>query len=238
MLICKDVQAAYGKIKALFGVSLTVNDGEIVALIGANGAGKSTLMKSLSGIMHPVSGEIIFNDLHLERARPEQIVQHGIAHVPEGRKVFPGLTVYENLEMGTASWRSSSTKQEIKEEMDQVFALFPRLAERRNQLAWSLSGGEQQMLAIGRGMMSRPKLLLLDEPSLGLAPVLVESIFEALIEINRKKHTAILLVEQNAFMALNVATNAYLLELGKIVLEGSAKSLLENDYVREAYLGG
>lgn len=238
MLICNDVQAAYGKIKALFGVSLTVNDGEIVALIGANGAGKSTLMKALSGLLHPTSGEIIFDDIHLERARPEKIVKRGIAHIPEGRKIFPGLTVYENLEVGSASWRSGAKKQEIQEEMDKVFTLFPRLAERCKQLGWSLSGGEQQMLAIGRGMMSRPRLLLLDEPSLGLAPVLVEEIFESLVKINRQNHTAILLVEQNAFMALNIATNAYLLELGKVVLKGSAKSLLENDHVREAYLGG
>lgn len=237
MLSCRRINAAYGKVQALFDVSLEVQDGEIVALVGANGAGKSTLMKVLSGLLRPSAGEIEFDHMRLDRLRPERIVQQGVAHVPEGRRVFPGLTVYENLEVGTSAWRRRGRAREVEEEMDRVFQLFPRLKERRTQFGWSLSGGEQQMLAIGRGLMSRPKLLLLDEPSLGLAPVVVEEIFETLNEINRLG-TAILLVEQNAFMALNLASRAYIMELGRVVLENQAKSLLQNDHVREAYLGG
>lgn len=237
VLSCKGLNAGYGKVQALFDVSLTVQDREIVALLGANGAGKSTLMKVLSGLLRPTGGEITFNGVRLNRLRPERIVRSGVAHVPEGRRIFPGLSVYENLEAGTACWLSRGKKREVRDEMDKVFQLFPRLRERRNQMGWSLSGGEQQMLAIGRGLMSRPKLLLLDEPSLGLAPVVVEEIFEVLLKINRQG-TAILLVEQNAFMALGVANRAYIMELGRVVLENKASVLLEDDRVREAYLGG
>jgi branched-chain amino acid transport system ATP-binding protein len=237
VLSCKGLKAGYGKVQALFDVSLLVQDHEIVALLGANGAGKSTLMKVLSGMLRPTEGEITFNGVRLNRLRPERIVRSGVAHVPEGRRIFPGLSVYENLEAGTACWRSRGKKREVRDEMDKVFQLFPRLRERRDQMGWSLSGGEQQMLAIGRGLMSRPKLLLLDEPSLGLAPVVVEEIFKVLLQINRLG-TAMLLVEQNAFMALDVANRGYVMELGRVVLENKASVLLEDDHVREAYLGG
>jgi branched-chain amino acid transport system ATP-binding protein len=237
VLSCNGLKAGYGKVQALFDVSLSVQDHEIVALLGANGAGKSTLMKALSGMLRPTEGEITFNGVRLDRLRPERIVRSGVAQVPEGRRIFPGLSVYENLEAGTACWRSRGKKREVRDEMDKVFQLFPRLRERRDQMGWSLSGGEQQMLAIGRGLMSRPKLLLLDEPSLGLAPVVVEEIFKVLSQINRQG-TAILLVEQNAFMALDVANRAYVMELGRVVLEDKASVLLEDDHVREAYLGG
>ena len=237
MLSCHGVDAGYGKVQALFDITLAVQDREIVALVGANGAGKSTLMKVLSGLLRPTGGEITFDGTRLNRLRPERIVRGGIAHVPEGRRIFPGLTVFENLEAGTACWRSSGKKREVREEMDKIFELFPRLRERRTQMGWSLSGGEQQMLAIGRGLMSRPKLLLLDEPSLGLAPVVVEEIFEVLSHIHNQG-TAILLVEQNAFMALSVASRAYIMELGRVIIENEASALLENDHVREAYLGG
>jgi branched-chain amino acid transport system ATP-binding protein len=225
-------------VQALTDVSLKVQDGEIVALVGANGAGKSTLMKVLSGLLRASSGEIELAGTRIERQRAERIVRLGMAHVPEGRHIFPGLTVYENLEVGSAPWRKRGGGKAVEQEMDRIFQLFPRLSERRKQFGWSLSGGEQQMLAIGRGLMSRPQLLLLDEPSLGLAPVVVEEIFDKLKQINAQLGMGILLVEQNAFMALNLATRAYIMELGQIVMENEAKALLEDDHVREAYLGG
>lgn len=238
MLTCSRLNAAYGKVQALTDVSLKVQDGEIVALVGANGAGKSTLMKVLSGLLRASSGEIELAGTRIERQRAERIVRLGMAHVPEGRHIFPGLTVYENLEVGSAPWRKRGGGKAVEQEMDRIFQLFPRLSERRKQFGWSLSGGEQQMLAIGRGLMSRPQLLLLDEPSLGLAPVVVEEIFDKLKQINEQLGMGILLVEQNAFMALNLATRAYIMELGQIVMENEAKALLEDDHVREAYLGG
>jgi branched-chain amino acid transport system ATP-binding protein len=229
----EDVHTYYGSIHALKGVSLEVDEGEIVTLIGANGAGKSTTLRSINGLNHPRKGSITFQGENITNEAPHNIVKNGIAQAPEGRKLFPRMTVLENLEMGAFQ---RTDKQGIKEDMDHVFTLFPRLAERKTQKAGTMSGGEQQMCAIGRAMMARPKLLLLDEPSMGLAPVLVERIFETLVEIN-KEGTPILLVEQNALMALEVAQRGYVLETGRVALADNAKSLRENEQVRKTYLG-
>lgn len=234
MLEIKEMHVAYGAIKALKGISFSVNAGEIVTLIGANGAGKSTTLKTISGLLHPQSGSITFEGKEISTAPSYEIVTLGISQVPEGRRIFPRQSVLENLELG-AYQRKDYRK--IKEDMRQVFSYFPRLAERQNQLAGTLSGGEQQMLAIGRGLMSRPKLMLLDEPSMGLAPLLVQDIFGIIKEINANG-TTILLVEQNANMALSIAKKAYVLENGKIVLSGTAEELSRNEQVRKAYLGG
>ena len=232
MLEIRDLHVSYGEIPALKGVSLRVATGEIVALLGNNGAGKTTTLKTLSGLLAPRSGEILLEGESVRGVPPHLIVRKGLAHVPEGRRVFNRLTVLENLEMG-AYTRSDAA---VSDDLDRVFSLFPRLGERRAQVAGTLSGGEQQMLAIGRALMGNPRLLLLDEPSMGLAPVLVEQIFETVRSINRQG-TTILLVEQNAALALDVAQRAYVLETGAVVLSGSAADLARNQDVRRAYLG-
>lgn len=233
MLVIDNIVTHYGPVEALKGVSLEVRQGEIVTLIGANGAGKSTTLRTISGLVRPTAGSIKFEGRELTTMPPERIVAMGIAHVPEGRRVFPMMTVTENLELGAFTRKDA---QGIKQDMDRVFALFPRLAERRTQLAGTMSGGEQQMLAIGRALMARPKLLLLDEPSMGLAPLIVEDIFRIIQNVN-EEGTTVLLVEQNANLALSVADKGYVLETGRIVLSDTAANLLENEAVREAYLG-
>jgi branched-chain amino acid transport system ATP-binding protein len=233
LLELKNVHAYYGAIHALKGVSLAVGDGEIVTLLGANGAGKSTTLKTISGLLRPRKGSIDFAGDDLTRRSATQIVKAGIAQSPEGRRLFARMTVFENLEMGAFQ---RTDKEAIASDMDRVFDLFPRLAERRNQKAGTLSGGEQQMCAMGRALMARPKLLLLDEPSMGLAPIFVERIFETIVEVN-EQGTPILLVEQNALMALDVADRGYVLETGRIALADDAKSLRQNEQVRKTYLG-
>jgi branched-chain amino acid transport system ATP-binding protein len=234
MLVLEDVNVYYGAIHALKGISLEVYEGEIVTLIGSNGAGKSTSLKSISGLLRPKQGKLSFNGLDLASVQPQEIVTKGISQVPEGRRVFANMTVMENLELGAYLRKD---KSEIKKDIVNIFNLFPRLNERKNQLSGTLSGGEQQMLAMGRALMSRPKLLLLDEPSMGLAPILVKQIFSIIKEINQTG-TTILLVEQNAHMALSIAHRAYVLETGRIVLSGDAKELAASEEVRKAYLGG
>ncbi len=233
ILELEDVQTFYGSIQALKGISLHVGEGEIVTLIGANGAGKSTTLRSINGLNRPRSGSIVFQGKDITTTPPHEIVKRGIAQSPEGRKLFPRMSVIENLEMGAFQ---RTDRSEFKADMDRVFTLFPRLAERRNQKAGTMSGGEQQMCAMGRALMARPKLLLLDEPSMGLAPIFVERIFEIVKEINAQG-TPILLVEQNALMALDVASRGYVLETGHIALADGAKSLRQNEQVRKTYLG-
>lgn len=233
LLAVTDLAVAYGAIRALQGISFQLDEGEIVTLIGANGAGKSTTLRTISGLLRPVNGDVQFQGRSITRTPAERIVRLGISQVPEGRQIFARLTVRENLEMGAFT---RTNAQEIAESMEQVFTSFPRLKERINQLGGTLSGGEQQMLAMGRGLMSRPSLLLLDEPSMGLAPILVEEIFDIIQRINAQG-TSILLVEQNAAMALSIAKRGYVLETGSIVLAGSAHDLLENPQVQAAYLG-
>jgi len=233
LLDVRDLNVYYGAIHALQGISFRLNEGEIVTLIGANGAGKSTTLCTISGLLRPRRGSIWFNGQDITMVPAEQIVRMGISQVPEGRKIFAPLTVRENLEMG-AYTRENLT--EVQQSMERAFASFPRLKERLDQLGGTLSGGEQQMLATARGLMSRPTLLLLDEPSMGLSPIMVEAIFKIIQEINAQG-TSILLVEQNALMALSVAHRAYVLETGRIVLEGTAKDLRENPQVKAAYLG-
>jgi len=233
VLELNDIHTYYGAIHALKGVSLRVGAGEIVTLIGANGAGKSTTLRSINGLNHPKQGTITFQGEDITNASPHTIVKNGIAQSPEGRRLFPRMSVTENLEMG-AFQRTDS--QNFKGDMDRVFELFPRLFERRTQKAGTMSGGEQQMCAIGRALMARPTLLLLDEPSMGLAPIFVEKIFEIVIEINQQG-TPVLLVEQNALMALDIANRGYVLETGKVALEGPAAELKVNDQVRKTYLG-
>lgn len=234
MLEVKNIQVAYGAIRALKGISFEVNQGEIVTLIGANGAGKSTTLKTISGLLHPQQGSILFEGKDISNLPSYEIVSLGISQVPEGRRIFPQQSVLENLELGAYQRKD---KKQISQDIERVFAYFSRLEERKHQTAGTLSGGEQQMLAIGRGLMSRPKLLLLDEPSMGLAPLLVREIFSIIKEIN-ESGTTILLVEQNANMALSIAQKAYVLETGEIVLAGPAHELSENEQVRKAYLGG
>jgi branched-chain amino acid transport system ATP-binding protein len=233
LLEIHDLNVYYGAIHALQGISFTVNEGEIVTLIGANGAGKTTTLSTISGLLRPRRGFVRFKGQDITMMPAEQIVRQGISQVPEGRKIFAPLTVQENLEMGAFT---RTDKAEIERSMQRVFASFPRLKERLHQLGGTLSGGEQQMLATGRGMMSRPTLILLDEPSMGLSPIMVEEIFKIIQEIN-SQGTSILLVEQNALMALSVAHRAYVLETGRITLEGTAKELRENPQVKAAYLG-
>jgi branched-chain amino acid transport system ATP-binding protein len=235
MLEVRDMQVRYGAITALHGVSLRVERGEIVTLIGANGAGKTTSLLALSGLLPLSAGSIAFEGQPLAGLAPEAIVRRGISQSPEGRRVFAGMTVQDNLEVGATPWRKRGIS--IADDLDRVYTLFPRLAERRTQLAWSMSGGEQQMLAVGRALMGRPKLLLLDEPSLGLAPLIVEQLFDKITDINRQGVT-VLLVEQNAAMALAVATRGYLLENGRVVLEDRTENLQDHPLVKEAYLGG
>lgn len=234
VLSLEDVNVYYGAIWALKGINLTVEEGEIISLIGANGAGKSTALKAISGIVRTSPGKITFRGEDITRVPAHDIVKRGIAQVPEGRRVFANLTVLENLEMGAYT---RNDRQGIKDDLESVLERFPRLKERRNQVAGTLSGGEQQMLAIGRALMTRPSLMLLDEPSMGLAPLLVKEIFSIIQEINREG-TTILLVEQNARMALQVAQRAYVLETGRVVLEGPAKELARQEEVKKAYLGG
>jgi branched-chain amino acid transport system ATP-binding protein len=234
LLEVKNLNVYYGAIHALQGISFEVGEGEIVSLIGANGAGKSTTLKTVSGILHPRAGQVILRGESLVNCPAQEIVRKGVVHVPEGRRIFAPLTVQENLEMGAFT---RSDPAEIKASQERVFKSFPRLKERLTQLGGTLSGGEQQMLAIGRGLMAKPKLLLLDEPSMGLAPILVEEIFAIIEEIN-KQGVSVLLVEQNALMALSIAHRGYVLETGRIVLEGSGQDLLHNPQVMKAYLGG
>jgi branched-chain amino acid transport system ATP-binding protein len=233
ILEVEDIHTFYGSIQALKGISLTVNEGEVVTLLGANGAGKTTTLRSINGLNRPRQGKIRFQGDDITAAPAHEIVKRGIAQSPEGRRLFPRMTVTENLEMGAFQRRD---RAEIREDMDRVFELFPRLHERRSQHAGTMSGGEQQMCAIGRALMARPKLLLLDEPSLGLAPIFVERIFEIVKQIN-EQGTSILLVEQNALMALSHASRGYVLETGRIVLADSAESLKTNEEVRKTYLG-
>ncbi len=233
LLNVQDLNVYYGAIHALQGISFNVNQGEIVTLIGANGAGKSTILRTVSGLLRPRRGAVSFKDQDITTMPAENIVRLGISHVPEGRKIFAPLTVQENLEMGAYT---RADKAEIAQNLQRVFQSFSRLKERVNQLGGTLSGGEQQMLAVGRALMAKPTLLLLDEPSMGLSPILVEEIFRIIQEINQQG-TSILLVEQNAFMALQVAHRAYVLETGRIVLEGNAAELQKHPKVRAAYLG-
>ena len=235
MLELKDIQVSYGSIAALHGISIKVEQGSIVTLIGANGAGKSTTLRAISGIARAKAGSIVFNGEDITHLPPHKIVERGLAHSPEGRMVFANLTVMENLRMGAYLRRD---KAGIATDLEYVFSIFPRLKEREKQTAGTLSGGEQQMLAIGRALMSKPKCLMLDEPSLGIAPILVKTIFEKIVEINRTLGITILLVEQNANLALEVSNYGYVLETGKIILEDTSAALRANEKVRESYLGG
>ncbi|MBR2179888.1 MAG: ABC transporter ATP-binding protein [Selenomonadaceae bacterium] len=234
MLDIKDINVYYGAIHAIKGINLTVNKGEIVTLIGANGAGKSTTLRTISGLLKPKTGSIEFLGKNIAAMPAHQIVKEGISQVPEGRRIFAEMTVVENLELGAFI---RTDREAVEEDMQMVFRRFPRLEERREQLAGTLSGGEQQMLAMGRALMSRPKLLLLDEPSMGLAPLLIKEIFSIIEDIN-KTGTTVLLVEQNANMALSIANRAYVLETGRITLSGDAQKLAASEEVRKAYLGG
>jgi len=234
MLKVDNINVYYGAIHAIKGISLEVKQGEIVTLIGANGAAKSTILKTISGLLRPKTGEILFENIKLNTIEAQEIVRAGVCQVPEGRRVFANMSVFENLELGAYLQKDKAT---INKSLEHVFEKFPRLKERTNQMAGTLSGGEQQMLAIGRAMMSKPKVMLLDEPSMGLAPLLVKEIFSIIKEIN-EAGTTILLVEQNANMALSIANYAYVLETGKIVLEGNAKELAESEEIKKAYLGG
>ena len=234
MLKLIDVETRYGNIRALKGISLTVAEGEIVALIGANGAGKATTLMSISGIFPVSTGRILFNNQPIEKNDPDKIVAAGISQAPEGRRIFPGLSVLENLEMGAFLRKDH---RQIKKDMGYIFELFPILNKRRHQAGGTLSGGEQQMLAISRSLMARPKLLLLDEPSLGLSPLMTNQIFEMIKRINTEQNMTIFLVEQNAYMALKMSHRAYVMENGSITLEGKASALLTDDNVKKAYLG-
>jgi branched-chain amino acid transport system ATP-binding protein len=235
MLEIKNLQVSYGAINALHGISLSVNAGSIVTLIGANGAGKTTTLKTISGLLKPKSGEIFYDGKNIVGLPPHQIVARGVSHVPEGRMIFANLTVLENLQLGAYL---QTDKQIVRRELEHVFSLFPRLQERVKQIAGTLSGGEQQMLAISRALMSKPKLLLLDEPSLGLAPLLMKTIFEKIVEINREQGITVLLVEQNANLALGISRFGYVLETGKIILHDNSASLRQSPQVKSAYLGG
>ena len=235
MLEIKNLIVNYGAISALQGISLGIASGRIVTLIGSNGAGKTTTLKTLSGLLKPRAGDILYDGQVIGGLPPHEIVRRGLAHVPEGRMIFANLTVLENLQMGAYLVRD---KKIIRNELDFIYAIFPRLKERESQVAGTLSGGEQQMLAIGRALMSQPKFLMLDEPSLGLAPLLVKLIFEKIVEINRERGLTILLVEQNANRALEISHFGYVLETGRITVQGDSASLRQNPQVRSAYLGG
>ncbi len=234
ILKVENINVFYGSIHAIKGISFEVHDGEIVTLIGANGAGKSTTLNTISGLLHPSTGSISFLGESLAKVQPHKIVSRGLAQVPEGRRVFAQMTVRENLEMGAYVQRDNDN---IRDDIEKVYNLFPRLKERRKQIAGTLSGGEQQMLAMGRALMSRPKLLMLDEPSMGLAPILVEQIFEIIASMHKTGAT-ILLVEQNAQMALSIASRGYVMETGKIVTTGTGEELLSSAEIKKAYLGG
>jgi branched-chain amino acid transport system ATP-binding protein len=234
MLKVSNIQANYGAVRALHDISLEVMPGEIIVLLGVNGAGKSTTLKTISGLIHPARGSITFQDRPINRLSPEQVVRMGIAHVPEGRHVFPGLTVRENLIMGTSN--RHVTRREAEQDIERVLHIFPDLKRLYTQMGWSLSGGQQQMLAIGRGLMARPKLLMLDEPSLGLAPVIVKQVFRTIEDLNRQGMT-ILLVEQNVHLSLRIAHRAYLLETGRIIRSDSSANLLQDNSFKSALLG-
>ena len=233
MLEVKDLQVYYGMIQAIKGISFEVNQGEVIALIGANGAGKTTILHTVTGLIAPKAGSIVFEGQDITKVPAHKIVSMGMAHVPEGRRVFAQLSVYDNLKMGAYTRKD---KNEIEESLEMVYKRFPRLEERKNQMAGTLSGGEQQMLAMGRALMSNPKILLMDEPSMGLSPLLVNEIFKIISEVS-KDGTTVLLVEQNAKKALSIADRAYVLETGNIVMEGKASELLDNPRIRAAYLG-
>ena len=233
MLEVSNLKVNYGMIQAIKGISFKVEEGEIIALIGANGAGKTTTLHTVSGLLKARQESILFNGKELTKTQPHKIVEMGMAHVPEGRRIFQQLTVYENLILGAYT---RSDKKEIAENLEMIYKRFPRLEERKKQIAGTLSGGEQQMLAMGRALMSNPKIVLMDEPSMGLSPLLVSEIFDIIQSIN-KSGTTVLLVEQNAKKALSIANRAYVLETGKIVLEGDAKELMNNDQIKKAYLG-
>lgn len=233
MLEVKDLEVYYGVIQAIKGVSFEVNKGEIIALIGANGAGKTTILHTITGLLSPKNGSVFYEGTDITKIPAHKIVSLGIAHVPEGRRVFADLSVYENLKMGAYTRKD---KREIAETLERVYTRFPRLKERKNQMAGTLSGGEQQMLAMGRALMSNPKIILMDEPSMGLSPILVNEIFDIIQEVS-KSGTTVLLVEQNAKKALSIADRAYVLETGKIVLDGNAAELLNDDSIKKAYLG-
>ncbi len=235
MLELKNLAVSYGAINALHGISLSVPAGSIVTLIGSNGAGKSTTLRTISGLVKPQSGEILYAGRNIAGLPPHEIVRRGLSQVPEGRMIFANLTVHENLRMGAYLQKDKAV---IRHEMELVFATFPRLLEREKQIAGTLSGGEQQMLAIGRALMSRPKFLMLDEPSLGIAPLLVKTIFEKVVEINRERGITILLVEQNANRALEISQSGYVLETGRIILSDTSAALRQDPQVRSAYLGG
>ncbi|HTJ26067.1 MAG TPA: ABC transporter ATP-binding protein [Candidatus Limnocylindria bacterium] len=234
LLELREVVTRYGEVEALHGIDLEVAEGEIVALLGANGAGKSTTLKTISRLLAPVRGEVRFAGESLSRCDPEDVVARGIAHVPEGRKIFPGLTVLDNLRLGATPRRAS--RAEIEGDVESAFSIFPRLRTLAAKLGWTLSGGEQQMLAIARGLMARPRLLLLDEPSLGLAPLIVKDVMATIARI-ANSGTTILLVEQNAHLALQIAQRAYVLETGRVALSGDARTLITNEEMRRAYLG-
>jgi branched-chain amino acid transport system ATP-binding protein len=236
LLELRNVNSYYGNVHALKGVSLSVEQGEVVTLLGANGAGKSTTLRTISGLVPAASGEILFDGQPIQRMSPEAIVRLGIAHVPEGRRIFPGLTVTENIMLG-ASNRGKLSKADMQSGVEEMFTIFPDLKRLSTALGWSLSGGQQQMLAVARGLMARPKLLMLDEPSLGLAPIIVQALFAVIRDI-RARGMTILLVEQNAHMALSVADRGYVLETGKLIVEGRPDELLNNEEVKAAYLGG
>lgn len=236
LLELRDLSVVYGGVEAVRGVSLKVEAGEVVTLLGSNGAGKSTTLRAISGLVKPASGDILFDGRSIAGEKPEAIVRRGIAHVPEGRRVFPGLSVRENIMLG-ASNRAGLSKAVIAREADEMFDLFPDIRRFAGSLGWTLSGGQQQMVAVARGLMAKPRLLLLDEPSLGLAPVIVQAVFAIVAEI-RRRGTTVLLVEQNARMGLSVADRGYVLETGRLVLSGSPAELWSNEEIRAAYLGG
>ncbi len=234
MLKIKNLDVFYGGIHALKGINFEINEGQIVTLIGSNGAGKTTILKVISGIVRQKNGQVLFQGEEISKLPSEKIVELGVIHVPEGRKIFTVLNVEENLLMGAYLRKD---KKEIQDDLENIYELFPRLKERKTQMGGTLSGGEQQMLAIGRAMMSKPKLLMLDEPSMGLAPIIVQEIYETITRLNKERNLTVLLVEQNANLALQAAHHAYVIETGEIVLEGSGKELLGDDRVRKAYLG-
>lgn len=236
MLDVKNIDVYYGKVQALFQVSFHIDDGEIVSIIGSNGAGKSTLMKTIMGINTPDKGTIEFRGKRIDHKRTDTIVKEGVVYIPEGREIFPGMTVYDNLRMGAYS--CSYTKPQLKQAFDGAFDMFPRLRERQKQLAGSLSGGEQQMLAIARGLMSNPKIIMFDEPSLGLAPVIVEEMFDIIVKINQTRKIPIVLVEQNAYMAMEVSHRTYVLDVGHMKVDGISSVLMDSPEIKAAYLGG
>ncbi len=236
MLKVNGIDVYYGKVQALFDVSIEVGDREIVSIIGANGAGKTTLMKSIMGINKPKNGTIEYNGQVISGLPPHKVVSKKIVYIPEGREIFPNMTVQENLEMGAYSVKLS--KSEMERHLEEQYEIFPRLKERAKQKAGSMSGGEQQMLAIARGLMSDPELLMLDEPSLGLAPVIVDDMFDVIVRVNKVRNIPIAIVEQNAFMAMSISDRTYVLEVGNLVTHGESKTLMDSDEIKKAYLGG